>query len=260
MRAVNLIPQDLRRGGGAPTRSGVGVYVLIGGLGVLLVALTAWVLVNNSIKENQTKLVQISNQVVVAEARAARLKPYTDFSAMRKVRVETVAALAASRFNWDAAMRQTARVLPSNVWLTSLNGSIAPGAGGGGGGSDQLRQQVAAPALEIVGCTDTQSDVARVLSRLRQMKGVTRVSLGSSVKSDAAGGATSSDGGASGSSGSDCRNGSPLYPQFQIVVFFEPLVTVTAPASPAAAPSAQSASANGAAPSATQPASTGGTQ
>ena len=43
MNAVNLLPPDLRRGVGAPARSGIGVYVLLGMLcaAVLLAAGTA---------------------------------------------------------------------------------------------------------------------------------------------------------------------------------------------------------------------------
>src|SRR5207244_7898156 len=137
--------------------------------------------------------------------RAAVLKPYSDFAQLRQTRIATVAELADSRFDWDRAMRQLARVLPGNVWLTSFVGTVKPGvsfsgAGGAGTGTSQVRGDLPVPAVELVGCTETQAEVARVIARLRQIEDVTRVTLVSSEKSDSAGasGAPSGDAGSAG--------------------------------------------------------------
>ncbi len=262
MKAVNLIPDDLKRGATAPTRSGTGVYALLGALALAVIAVTAYVLTSNQISANKAKLATAETQAVQAEAEAARLKPYADFSALRETRVQTVASLATSRFSWDRAMRELARVMPSNVWLTSLVGTIAPGVsfvgGGGGGDTSSIRGQVNAPAIEVVGCTETQADVSRVMARLRLMDGVSRVTLASSEKADADTASTeSSDGGAAGTS-DDCRHGSSKLPKFSIVVFFEPPPAATAP--PAAGTGAPPATASSTGGTTTQPASTGAAQ
>ena len=73
------------------------------------------------------------------------------------------------------------------------------------------------PGLELVGCTTTQDNVARVISSLRRVDGVQHVSLSSSAKGDSEG-----DSGASTStSGDDCRHGSAHFPQFSMTLFFE---------------------------------------
>lgn len=234
MRAVNLIPPEERRGGpGAPGRSGGGVYILLGALGILVVAVAAYVLTNNSIKDKQAQLVRVKNDAAAAEAQAAALRPYRDFASLRQTRATTVASLAASRFDWERVMRQLSIVLPNDAWLTSLVGTVSPGvsfsSGGGGGGANgsaSLRSSQQAPAIELVGCTVNQAEVSRVMVRLRQMEGVTRVSLGSSEKSANTAGATSGQtpSGSSGGAGdNDCRHGSSKFPQFQMVVFFQPL-------------------------------------
>ncbi len=260
MKAVNLIPDDLKRGATAPTRSGVGVYAVLGALGLALVAVTAFVLTTNQVSERQAALTTVEQEAVQAEAQAARLKPYADFSALRENRVRTVASLAQSRFSWDRAMREMARVMPANVWLTSIVGTVAPGvsfAGGGGGDTSSLRGQVNAPAIEIVGCTRTQADVSRVMARLRLMDGVSRVTLGASEKidSDQSGG-ESADGGAVASSSDDCRYGDPKIPKFSVVVFFKAPPAATPP--PAAGSPPAGGAANGGAGA--QPASTGAAQ
>jgi hypothetical protein len=66
----------------------------------------------------------------------------------------------------------------------------------------------------MVGCTESQAAVSRVMARLRTLNGVQRVSLAASEKADASGASTT------GASSSDCRNGNSRYPKFQIVVFF----------------------------------------
>jgi Tfp pilus assembly protein PilN len=243
VRAVNLIPPEQRRGGGAggAGRSGGAAYVLLGGLAVILLALTTWVLTQNSITSNKAELTRVTNAANAAQAEAAALKPYRDFAALRAARVLTVQSLARSRFDWERAFTDLARVIPSDVWLTTLTATVKPGVnfGGSGGGSGgggetgQLRGDLQVPAIEVVGCTTDQAEVARVLTRLRLIQGVQRVSLASSEKSDTAavGGVSGATGGAGGSD--DCRHGSRRWPKFSLVIFFNPT-----PASAVLAPSA----------------------
>ena len=85
----------------------------------------------------------------------------------------------------------------------------------------------------MTGCTTGHEGVVRLVSRLRLIHGVERVSLADSVKADAAVGG----GGAASSNDGDCRHGNANFPQFDVVVFFAPLPAAPAPASadPAAA-------------------------
>ncbi len=155
--------------------------------------------------------------------------------------------LAATRFDWYDALSDLAKVVPANTSLQSLFASVAPGTGtgastgsgagtGGSGIASSLRSAISAPAFELVGCTATQDDVARLMSRLRLINGVTRVTLGDSQKPDTAQPATSVSG--SGSS-AGCQANAPT---FNLVVFFQPLPgaaaaggTTATPATPAAA-------------------------
>ena len=159
--------------------------------------------------------------------RAADLKPYADFQALTEARVGTVQGLANSRFDWEQALRDLSRATPSDVHLTGLTGSVAGGSAGGSG----IRGAINAPAIELKGCTGSQPAVARLMSRLRNVDGVTRVSL---AKSDKEGAGTAT---ADPAAGSTCSKGSP--PAFELVVFFEGAATQTALATaPAAKPTA----------------------
>ena len=252
MRAVNLIPRDQRRGGGGGSggRTGSAVYIVLGALGALVLATAVYTLTGNQVNSRKGEVAKASQEAATLEQQAAALKPYTQFATLSESRVQTVTSLADSRFNWERAMRDLARALPGDVWLTSLIGTVAPGVtleGGGGGSTGSLRSAVKSPAIEMVGCTDSQSSVSRVMARLRIMRGVQRVSLASSEKAEGAAG----PGGGGGVNATDCRNGSSHFPQFQLVVFFD------APKSAQAAPGQAGTAPQGTAAPATQPTSNG---
>jgi Tfp pilus assembly protein PilN len=221
MKAVNLLPPDLRgaakpasavvaRGDDATGRAGA--FAVLGALAFCVVALAAYVLVGNTVKDRRAELDQVTAQATAVQARAAKLKPYADFAAQAKERVQTVKDLAASRFDWEQALRDLSRAVPAGVTLDKLDGSIASSSGGGSG----LRAAIAAPAVELSGCTTGgQVAVATLLSRLRNVDGVTRVSLSKSDKPDTA----VASSGTSGTPPTGCGPGRA--PQFEVVVFFE---------------------------------------
>lgn len=228
MRAVNLVPADERRAGaGGASRSGGLVYALLGALGMGLVMVLALTLVNRSLDEKRTQLVDVKAQADAAQARADALAPYTKFAELRAKRVETVKSLAASRFDWSHAMHEVARVIPENVWLQSLKGSIASTAGGGSGAASGSTATGAAPAIELAGCTTSQKSVARMMARMRLVDGVRRVSLNASEK--AGGEAAAGGAGGAGTGGGGC-GASDQHPAFQIRIFF---VAPPAPVAPA---------------------------
>jgi Tfp pilus assembly protein PilN len=216
MRAVNLIPVEDRRGlRGGGSGSGVASYIVLGVLAVVVAMSAAYTLTNRSLGDRHAELESVQSQVENAQAQAQRYSSYTGFTALRQKRTETVRSLAASRFDWSHALHELARTIPSNAWLTSLKGTVTPGISMEGGNDDPLRASLPNPALEVVGCTTSQADVAKVISSLRRIDGVERVSLSSSQRLDQSA-ANASGGGTDG----DCRNGNAHYPQFSMTLFF----------------------------------------
>ena len=132
MKAINLLPTDLRgaSSSAAPTApadapGGIGAFVVLGALAACVIALAAYVLTTNMVKDRQAKLETVTAQTETATQRANQLKPYADFQAMAETRIQTVKDLASSRFDWEQAMRDISRTIPANVTLTSLNGTIS---------------------------------------------------------------------------------------------------------------------------------------
>jgi Tfp pilus assembly protein PilN len=223
MRAVNLIPVEDRRGlRGGGSGSGIASYIVLGVLAAVVAMSAAYTLANRSVSDHRTELDSVQSQLETAQAQVQRYASYTGFTALRQKRTETVRSLATSRFDWSRALHELARTMPSNAWLTSLKGTVTPGVTIDGGNGDPLRATLQKPALEILGCTTSQADVAKVISSLRRVDGVERVSLSSSQKLDQ--GSASSGGSSTASTGDagsgDCRNGNARYPQFSMTLFF----------------------------------------
>jgi Tfp pilus assembly protein PilN len=197
---------------------------------VLLVGVTAYVLAGNDVAKHRSELASLQSEATAVQQQADRLRPYAEFATLAQARVETVRQLGATRFDWHDAFTDLAKVLPENVWLTSLLGTVAPGVsveGGASGATNALRSSLTSPAIEITGCTTSHEGVVRLVSRLRLLDDVVRVSLADSVKADQSAGG--------GGDSQDCRHGHSTFPQFNVVVFFVPLPTAAAPADPAAA-------------------------
>ena len=223
MKAVNLLPSDLR-GAGKPAPAAVasgsdaagraGAFAVLGVLAFSVVALAAYVLASNTIKDRQAQLKQVSAQAATVTQRAAKLKPYADFQAAALARVQTVKELADARFDWEQALRDLARAVPSDVTLTSMSGSISS-APSGGAASDPMRNAIGAPAVSLEGCTRNQRAVATMLSRLRAVRGVTRVTLSKSERPDRSSTTVSTGTGAA----TSCVGKRP--PTFSAVLFFE---------------------------------------
>ena len=229
MRAVNLIPGDQRRRVSG-VGGGVSSYIVLGVLAFVVALGAAYALANRSISDRRNELGRVQAQTKVATAQVQTLQAYTSFSALRQKRDETVRSLAASRFDWSHALHEVARTIPSDAWLTAMRGTVTPTTAVDGGVTDPLRASAPAPAIELTGCTTSQDKVAGVISSLRRIDGVQRVSLSSSEKLEAGSTGTSAaatgDGGKAG--GEDCRNGSTRLPKFSMTLFFEaPAVSTT---------------------------------
>ena len=183
MRAVNLIPADSRgrSSRGPSTGMPVPVYVLLGLLAAAVALVTVYVLTSNSISSRKAELASLKTQVAQEQAAANRLGEFSKFSSLAQTRVWTVNSIASARFDWHAALENLAKVVPANTTLQSIIGTVVPGAGAGGARRrSALRADITAPAFDLTGCTDNQDDVARLMSRLRLINGVTRVSFSNS--------------------------------------------------------------------------------
>jgi Tfp pilus assembly protein PilN len=192
---------------------------------IMLAFVTMYVLAGNTISQRKAQLASLKQQVAQLQAQTAQLNSYAEFRTLAQARAATVRQIAATRFDWHAALTDLSRVMPANASLQSLvatPSTSATGAAGASASSGAVRGAINAPAFELKGCTASQDDVAQLVSRLRLINGVSRVTLEDSIKqsSGQSGAAVSSAGSTPGSSGAGCKSG---WPNFDMVVFFQPV-------------------------------------
>ena len=236
MKAVNLLPSDQRGTAKvvapaavtkAPAGESFGAYAILGALALAVVAVSAMVLTKNTISDRKAELARTDQQVQAVAREAAALKPYADFKQLAAARVQTVQQLATSRFDWEQTLRDLSRALPRDTRLSGLTGN----ARGGGAITPGAVTPTASPTIEIAGCTSSQTSVAKLMSRLRAIRGVTRVTLKSSSKgtSSTTAAATTTSSGAS-----LCKK--KTAPTFGLTIHFErfgvPAISVPAGVGP----------------------------
>jgi hypothetical protein len=215
MRAVNLLPPEQRSGfAGGVGRSQGGAYAVLAALAGLAILAVLYGIASHQISSRRAQAASLSAQAARAKAAAAQLAPYTSFQALREGRMQAVAQLVDSRFDWAHAFHELGRVLPKDASISTLTGNVGaagkPGSGGaaassspsGASGSSSGASSAGAggaaasgssassatppgsvPVFLLSGCATSQSEVALTLQRLRLIDGVSEVTLQSSTKS-----------------------------------------------------------------------------
>jgi Tfp pilus assembly protein PilN len=174
MRPINLIPEEERRAHGGAARTGPLAFIVVGALGLLLIGVLMVVLASNEIGDREDEVAKLEARKIAVTARAELLSPYASFEQVAQQRIQSVAALADNRFDWERIMRQLALILPPEVNLTSLTGSA-------GGGTEGTETGLSTPSLALTGCAPGQESVATIVAALKQIDGVTRVGLSNST-------------------------------------------------------------------------------
>ncbi len=186
MRGVDLLPKDAVK-----TKSRRASIIAIGApvaVAVPLVALGFLYLgAHGKVSDNQAELDAVKAEIAALPTPTG---PDIDASVVgdEAVRATAVASVLGGRLAWDEVFRDMARVLPSNVWLTSLSASLPQGGNLADGLTAPVAvtvpgQAAAAPtAVVLEGYTYTQPDVARLLARLATLPSLRRVTLNTSQR------------------------------------------------------------------------------
>ena len=190
MRAVNLLPPDFSRRSvrrrssrfaWVPTPAGsplavLGLLALV--LPAILLAL-AYMRESSTVDERRATLESLQQQLAATPA-PARGPAVPATGAQRLAAFSTAAQ---NRVAFDRVLHDVSRVIPENVWLTSLRASMAATATATAtptGGAPAPVDATTA-GFSATGYTRTQKAVARLLSRLELVPGLTNVQLQTSA-------------------------------------------------------------------------------
>ncbi len=180
-RSVNLLPRDVqvssrKRPSLVALALPVAAAVPVAALGFLFVS------AHGKVGDSQSRLDAIRAEI---SALPRPQGPEIDASLQgeQALRAQAVANVLGGRVPWDAVLRDVARVLPANVWLSSLQAQVAATSAVASAAATPATSAVpAAPSgAQIDGYTYTQPDVARLLARLQTLPSLTNVTLTSAT-------------------------------------------------------------------------------
>jgi Tfp pilus assembly protein PilN len=183
MRSVNLLPhQQVEHKRERPDT--LVLVAAIGGAAVVLALLAGTLVASRSVSRQQQALASARAVLAVtpahhvsAQTQAFRQKVLTD----REQRSLALASAIGKRVAWDRILRRFALVLPNDVWLTSLTGTVPLDSAPTTSATTASPLPATATELTIQGYTYTQEGVARLLERLSVVPDLKDVQLQSST-------------------------------------------------------------------------------
>ena len=185
MRAVNLLPRQQVQQKRERTNT-VALGAGIGGAVVVLVLVAGFLLANRSANRQRDAL--STARAVLAATPEHHVSAQTNAfrSSILNQREQRSLALAAAigkRVAWDRILRRMALVLPDDVWLTNVAGTmpLAPTAATVTATPTSSALPAAPTAFTLQGSTYSQAGVARLLERLEVVPDLKNVQLQSST-------------------------------------------------------------------------------
>ena len=190
MRAVNLLPPDTRGaskvsadlGAGPEAKGGAGPFVVLGVLAACVAGAAGYVLTENTVKQRTADLAEATAQQQAIARQAAELQPYADFDA------DGPGARRDRQGHRGLALRLGAGpARPLARHSRRRHAEVADRRHGQRRRRrrrrvEPLRGAINAPAITLQGCAPGQTEVSRLLARLHDVQGVTRVTLSKSTK------------------------------------------------------------------------------
>jgi Tfp pilus assembly protein PilN len=178
VRAVNLLPGDIAGGG----RKVPPLPVLVACVGAVLVAAVTAVMflsASSNVAAKRRALEQTQAQYNAIPAPAAESPVVSQLPQQRQTRVTALATALGQRVAWDRLLREVSQVVPSDVWLVTLN-ALSPALAPASASASSATQ-----GFIVTGCTYSQDSVARFLARLQVVPDLTGMTLGKSSSNDA---------------------------------------------------------------------------
>ena len=185
MRAVNLLPRQQVQQKRERTNT-VALGAGIGGAVVVLVLAAGFLLANRSANRQRDALSTARAVLAATPEHPVSAQTNAFRSSILNQREQRSLALAAAigkRVAWDRILRRMALVLPDDVWLTNVAGTmpLAPTAATVTATPTSSALPAAPTAFTLQGSTYSQAGVARLLERLEVVPDLKNVQLQSST-------------------------------------------------------------------------------
>ena len=185
MKRINLLPPEQRAK--ASRERGLLWAILI--LVAIVVALgLVYVWQNRQVNDKQAELDGLTAEVAVEQQKAQALAPYAAIQTTRTNMTQTATGIYDSRVPWSTILQEVSLVIPENVRLQSLSGTVpATMLPGPAVPPPAAGATAATPDITFSGTTYTHKDVAEFMTRLGLIPQLSNIQLASSTGAAATG-------------------------------------------------------------------------
>jgi len=178
MKRINLLPQEQRVK--ASRERGLLWAILI--LVAIVVALgLVYVWQNGQVNDKQAELDGLTAEVAAVQQQAAALAPYAEIQTTRTAMTQTARGIYDSRVSWATILQEVSLVIPENVRLQSLTGTVPATMLPGPATPPVAGAAAMTPDITFAGTSYTHKDVAEFMTRLGLIPQLTNVQLASST-------------------------------------------------------------------------------
>ena len=185
MKRINLLPPEQRAK--ASRERGLLWAILI--LVAIVVALgLVYVWQNGQVNDKQAELDGLTAETAAVQQQAAALAPYAAIQGTRTSMTQTAKGIYDSRVPWSTILQEVSLVIPENVRLQSLSGTV-PATMLPGPAMPPAADTATAvtPDITFTGTTYTHKDVAEFMTRLGLIPQLSNIQLASSTGGAATG-------------------------------------------------------------------------
>lgn len=159
MRQINLLPSDI-----AERRRARQITLMLGAAGLALVAVLVLVFIIQAarLSGERGNLAEQERTNDRLQRQVTQLQGFAQLQTTLRTKEQLLGQLTANEIRWSLLLNNISLVIPSDVWLTNLSGSVQAVTGP----TPTPTPTGPVGTIQVAGSTFTHLDVARWLSRL----------------------------------------------------------------------------------------------
>jgi len=177
MKRIDLLPPE-QRVKASRERGLLWAILILVAIVVVLGLVYVWQ--NRQVSNKQAELDGLTALVAEEQAKAAALRPYAEIQTTRTAMTAAATGIYYSRVPWSTILQEISLVIPENVRLQSLTGTV-PATMLPGSVAPAVPGAPASTDITFTGMTYTHRDVAEFMTRLGLIPQLANVQLASSA-------------------------------------------------------------------------------
>ncbi len=178
MKRINLLPPEQRVKASRERGLLWAVLILVA---IVVVLGLVYVWQNGQVNDKQAELNGLTAETAAVQQQAVALAPYAAIQTTRTAMTQTAMGIYDSRVPWSTILQEVSLVIPENVRLQSLTGTVPATMLPGPAVAAAAGAAAATADITFAGTTYTHKDVAEFMTRLGLIPQLSNIQLTSST-------------------------------------------------------------------------------